>query len=80
MQKDEEGVTSDKKFRNGDQGPEVTLLYTLPKTNLLSSLRIPSKCVNVVLPNDHIMVLGLRSWVTAAKVFSLKLATTGPLN
>ena len=45
----------------GIKGPEVTLLYNLPKTNLLSSLRLPSKCVTVVLPNDHIMVLGLRS-------------------
>ena len=67
----------------GMKGPEATLLYNLSKTNLLSSLRLPSKCVTVVLPNDHIMVLGLRSDranVTVAKVFSLKLATTGPLN
>ena len=45
----------------GMKGPEVTLRYNLPGTNLVSTLMPPSKHVKVVLPNDRNVILGLKS-------------------
>lgn len=54
------GDTEIKDLGMGMKGPEVTLLYNLSKTTFIL-FKASFKCVTVVLPNDHIMVLGLRS-------------------